>query len=51
MGALGASRPIYVHFIARGHDVVLPKNTGMEIEIGSRPAPASAKLPEDTIQQ
>src|SRR6476660_6526982 len=50
MGAPGASRSIYVHFIARGHDVVLPKNTGMEIEIGSRPAPASAKLPEDTIQ-
>jgi hypothetical protein len=51
MGALGASRSIYVHFIATGRDVVLPKNTGMEIEISSRPAPASAKLPEDTIQQ
>jgi len=50
MGALGASRSIYVHFIARGHDVVLPKNTGMEIEIGSRPAPASAKPSKDTIQ-
>jgi len=51
MGALGASRSIYVHFMARGHDVVLPKNTAMEIEIGSRPAPPSAKVPNDTIKQ
>lgn len=51
MGALGASRSIYVHFIARGRDVVLPKNTSMEIEIGSRPAPASAELSNDTIER
>jgi len=51
MGALGASRSIYVHFIARGHDVNLLKNTGMEIEIGTRPEPPSAKLPEETIQR
>jgi hypothetical protein len=42
MGALGASRSIYVHFIARGRDVVFPKNTAMQIDIGVRPA-ASAK--------
>jgi hypothetical protein len=51
MGALGASRSIYVHFIARGHDVNLLKNTGMEIEIGTRPEPPSAKLPEETVQR
>jgi hypothetical protein len=38
MGALGASRSIYVHFIARGRDVVFPKNTAMQIDIGVRPA-------------
>ncbi len=38
MGALGASRSIYVHFIARGRDVVFPKNTEMQINIGVRPA-------------
>jgi hypothetical protein len=37
MGAFGASRSIYANFIARGHDVVFPKNTAMVIGIGSRP--------------
>jgi hypothetical protein len=36
MGAYGASRSVYSHFIARGHDVVFPKNTAMEIGFGSR---------------
>jgi hypothetical protein len=36
MGAYGASRSVYSHFIARGQDVVFPKNTAMEIGIGSR---------------
>jgi hypothetical protein len=36
MGAFGASRSVYVHFIARGQDVVFPQNTLMEIGIGSR---------------
>jgi hypothetical protein len=38
MGAFGASRSIYANFIARGHDVVFPKNTAMAIGIGTRPA-------------
>jgi hypothetical protein len=42
MGALGASRSIYVHFIARGRDVVFPRNTAMQINIGVRP-PLSAQ--------
>jgi len=36
MGAYGASRSVYSHFIARGQDVVFPMNTLMEIGIGSR---------------
>ena len=36
MGAYGASATVYKHFIARGQDVVFPKNTLMEIGIGSR---------------
>lgn len=35
MGALGAARSIYIHFIARGRDVVFPKNTSMEIALGT----------------
>jgi hypothetical protein len=41
MGALGASRSIYIHFLARGRDVVFPKNTAMQIGIGPRPIPPS----------
>lgn len=40
MGAYGGGMSIYRHFIARGHDVVFPKNTAMEIGIGTR-RPAS----------
>jgi type IV secretory pathway VirB10-like protein len=36
MGAYGASRSVYSHFISRGQDVVFPKNTAMEIGIGAR---------------
>jgi hypothetical protein len=42
MGAYGASMSIYSHFIARGRDLVFPKNTAMEIAIGTR---ASARSP------
>lgn len=44
MGAYGASLSVYRHFIARGRDLVFPKNTAMEISIGTRasaPAPGS----------
>jgi type IV secretory pathway VirB10-like protein len=37
MGAYGACMSIYVHFVARGRDVVFPKNTIMQIGIGTRP--------------
>jgi hypothetical protein len=36
MGAYGASRSVYSHFISRGQEVVFPRNTSMEIGIGSR---------------
>jgi len=53
MGALGASRSIYVHFLARGRDVVFPKNTAMEIGIGARqePSPAVQSSAPDTVRQ
>lgn len=50
MGAFGASRSIYVHFIARGRDVVFPKNTAMVIGIGGRPGtPVGSKPMSDTV--
>ena len=42
MGAFGASRSIYVHFIGRGHDVSFPKNTEMEIGVGTHPSTPAA---------
>jgi hypothetical protein len=45
MGALGASRSVYIHFIARGRDVVFPENTAMQIGIGVRPVPSAMPAP------
>jgi type IV secretory pathway VirB10-like protein len=36
MGTFGAGRAIYANFIARGHDVVFPKNTAMALAIERR---------------
>ena len=48
MGAYGASMSVYSHFIARGRDLVFPKNTAMEIAIGTRAsAPSSTPKPAD----
>jgi hypothetical protein len=41
MGAFGASKSVYSHFIARGRDVVFPKNTALLVGISSRPAATS----------
>jgi len=41
MGALGATRSIYTNFVARGHELVFPKNTVMQIGISVRPAAPS----------
>lgn len=42
MGAYGAGMSVYSHFIARGSEVVFPKNTAMEIGIGTRGSGTSA---------
>ena len=41
IGAYGASMSIYANFLSRGHDVILPKDTPLEIGFG----PAHAKAP------
>jgi hypothetical protein len=41
MGAFGASRSVYSHFLSRGHDVVFPKDTAMEIGFGRMITPPS----------
>src|SRR5712692_6471818 len=48
MGAYGAATSVYSHFIARGREVEFPKNTAMQIGIGTRAAatpPAPGKAP------
>ena len=46
MGGYGAGMSIYHNFLARGQDIVFPKNTAMEIGIGTRAAiSASATEP------
>jgi hypothetical protein len=44
-GAYGASASIYTNFLSRGRDVVLPKDTPMEIGFGA-PHPAAASQPK-----
>ena len=49
-GIFGATRSIYTNFIARGHEVVFPKNTAMAISVGTRaPTPPNPPGP-DTAQ-
>jgi len=50
MGAYGAGMSVYTHFIARGHEVVFPKNTAMEIGIGTR-AETPASAPADSSRK
>jgi hypothetical protein len=45
LGAYGASASIYTNFLSRGHDVVLPKDTPLEIGFGN-PHPAAASPPK-----
>jgi len=47
MGAYGAAVSVYSHFIARGREVVFPKNTAMQIGIGTRAATTKPPLRED----
>lgn len=45
MGAYGAGVSLYSHFIARGNEVVFPRNTAMEIGIGTRREGAAQQTP------
>jgi len=47
MGAFGATRSIYANFIARGHEVIFPKNTAMSVSVATRAsaAPQSSEAP------
>jgi hypothetical protein len=49
MGAYGAAASVYTHFISRGREVEFPKNTAMQIGIGTRAAtkapPTSETVP------
>lgn len=54
MGAFGATRSIYGNFIARGHEVIFPKNTAMSISVGTHatgapsPAAPNSAAPDNT---
>jgi hypothetical protein len=48
MGAYGASRSVYSHFLSRGRDVVFPKDTAMEIGFGGKIEPHAH--PGETVQ-
>ena len=53
MGAYGASMSVYSHFIARGRDLVFPKNTAMEIALRPRapsPSPGSPKPSDPNLE-
>jgi hypothetical protein len=43
-GAYGASMSIYTNFLSRGRDVVLPKDTPLEIGFGNPHPPAASQL-------
>jgi hypothetical protein len=43
-GAYGAGRSIYQNFLTRGHEVVFPKNTAMDVAIGTRVAATSSEV-------
>jgi hypothetical protein len=47
MGAYGAGMSLYSHFIARGKEVVFPKNTAMEIGVGKRKIGAAQQTRSD----
>jgi hypothetical protein len=51
MGAFGASRSIYTNFVARGHDVVFPKNTTMQIGIAKRPPGSAPPMTQEPVTQ
>ena len=49
MGAYGASRSVYTHFLSRGRDIDFPKDTAMEIGFGGKINPHLH--PPETVKQ
>ena len=47
MGAYGAAVSVYSNFMARGHEVEFPKNTAMQIGIGTRAATPKTSVLEE----
>jgi hypothetical protein len=45
LGAYGASSSVYTNFLSRGHEVIFPKDTPLEIGFGSPHAAASQTKP------
>jgi hypothetical protein len=50
-GSYGAATSIYYHFLARGRDVVYPKDMAMVIGLGTREDHVARALPNATAQQ
>lgn len=46
MGLWGAGQSVYSHFFMRGNDLILPKDTPIEISFGTHRIPSNASLPE-----
>ncbi|HKV49316.1 MAG TPA: hypothetical protein VJN69_14580 [Candidatus Acidoferrales bacterium] len=46
MGAYGAGMSVYTHFIARGRDVVFPKDTAMQIGLGVHDSSPQTPAPQ-----
>jgi hypothetical protein len=44
MGAYGASRSVYSNFIARGQEVIFPKDTAMEVALAARSENAAGAI-------
>jgi hypothetical protein len=44
-GIYGAAMSVYMHFLARGRDVVYPKDMSMVIGLGTRGTPPAAPVP------
>jgi hypothetical protein len=49
MGAYGAGMSLYSNFLARGQEVVLPKNTAMEVALAGRSDSAASAGKADTV--
>ncbi len=48
MGAYGAGRSVYQNFLSRGHEVVFPKNTAMDVALGTRTMAQQNGAPSQT---